>query len=37
MEPFHSILRALRRLRPRIAAWRDEIAARPIDPNGWWR
>ncbi|BCJ33551.1 hypothetical protein Athai_10540 [Actinocatenispora thailandica] len=37
MELFHATLTALRRLRTRIGAWRDEIAARPIDPNGWWR
>jgi hypothetical protein len=37
MELLHATLTALRRLRARLAAWRDEIAARPIDPNGWWR
>jgi hypothetical protein len=37
MELFHATLIALRRLRARIGVWRDEIATRPIDPNGWWR
>jgi hypothetical protein len=36
-ERFTPVLTALRRLRARLSAWRDEVAARPIDPNGWWR
>ena len=37
MERYHAIVRALRQLSARIHAWRNEIAARPIDPDGWWR
>jgi hypothetical protein len=37
MELLKTIAGACRRLRARIDAWRDEVAARPIDPAGWWR
>ncbi|BCJ38768.1 hypothetical protein Athai_62710 [Actinocatenispora thailandica] len=37
MERYHRTVRALGRLAARVRAWRDEIAARPIDPDGWWR
>jgi|GEM_PF-4944303 len=37
MERYKAIVRAARRRAARICAWRDEIAARPIDPDGWWR
>lgn len=37
MERYHATARALRGLCARIRAWRDEVAARPIDADGWWR
>ena len=37
MERYQATVRAVRRLAARIRAWRDEIATRPIDPDGWWR
>jgi hypothetical protein len=37
MERYNRTVRALRHLAARLHAWRDEIAARPIDPDGWWR
>lgn len=37
MERYNGIACALRRLAARLRAWRDEIAVRPIDPDGWWR
>ncbi|BCJ39299.1 hypothetical protein Athai_68020 [Actinocatenispora thailandica] len=37
MQRLHRTVRALRRLGARLHTWRDEIAARPVDPDGWWR
>jgi hypothetical protein len=37
MERYQATVRAVRQLAARLRAWRDEIAARPIDPDGWWR
>jgi hypothetical protein len=37
MERYKATARAVPRLAARIRAWRDEIAARPIDSDGWWR
>jgi hypothetical protein len=37
MERYHRTVRALYRLHQRILAWRDEIAARPIDADRWLR
>jgi hypothetical protein len=37
MELYHRTVRALRRVRARLRDWRDEIAARPVGPDGWWR
>ncbi|BCJ38353.1 hypothetical protein Athai_58560 [Actinocatenispora thailandica] len=37
MERYQAIVRALGRVAARIRTWRDEIADRPIDPDGWWR